>query len=79
VTTIYQLIPAKTQPSKKCLYSLRVWLRHQFVDQRIFADDALWVGTDPDFAAIPDAIYATVPGIKRPTDSFTNASSVGQR
>jgi hypothetical protein len=37
---------------------LRVWLRNQFVDQRIFADDALWVGTDPDFAAIPDAIYA---------------------
>ncbi|KAF9651680.1 hypothetical protein BDM02DRAFT_3110107 [Thelephora ganbajun] len=53
------LFPPKHSLPKKCLYSLRVWLRHQSVDQRIFADDALWVGTNPDFAAIPDAILAT--------------------
>jgi len=52
------LFPPKHSLPKKCLYSLRVWLRHQSVDQRIFADDALWVGTDLDFAVIPDAIHA---------------------
>ncbi|KAF9782249.1 hypothetical protein BJ322DRAFT_206150 [Thelephora terrestris] len=53
------LFPPKHSLPRKCLYSLRVWLRHQNVDQRIFADDALWVGTNPNFAAIPDAIIAT--------------------
>ena len=38
---------------------MRVWLRHQNVDHRIFADDALWVGTDPDFTEIPDTTLAT--------------------
>ena len=54
------LFPPKHSLPRKCLYSLRVWLRHQNVDQRIFADDALWVGTDPDFSVIPDAVLATV-------------------
>lgn len=49
------LFPPKHSLPRKCLYSLRVWLRHRSVDQRIFADDALWVGTNPNFAEIPDA------------------------
>jgi hypothetical protein len=53
------LFPPKHSLPRRCLYSLRVWLRHQNVDQRIFADDALWVGTNPNFSAIPDAILAT--------------------
>lgn len=53
------LFPPKTSLPRKCLYSLRVWLHHQNVDQRIFADDALWVGTNPNFAAIPGATLAT--------------------
>jgi hypothetical protein len=53
------LFPPKHSLPRKCLYSLRVWLHHQTIDQRIFADDALWVGTNPNFASIPDAIAAT--------------------
>ena len=55
----FSLFPPKHSLPKKCLYSLRVWLRHQNIDQRIFADDALWVGTNPNFAAIPGASIAT--------------------
>jgi len=53
------LFPPKHSLPRNCLYSLRVWLRHRNVDQRVFADDALWVGTNPNFAAIPGAIVAT--------------------
>lgn len=52
------LFPPKHSLPRNCLYSLRVWLRHQNIHQRIFADDALWVGTNPNFAAIPDATTA---------------------
>ncbi|KAF8125233.1 hypothetical protein K438DRAFT_1892162 [Mycena galopus ATCC 62051] len=41
-----------------CLYSLRVWLRANGVDHRIFGEDELWVGADPDFGAVDDASFA---------------------
>ncbi|KAF7352243.1 hypothetical protein MVEN_01187700 [Mycena venus] len=41
-----------------CLYSLRVWLRANGVDHRIFGEDELWVGADPDFGAVENASFA---------------------
>ena len=54
------LFPPNHSLPRKCLYSLRVWLRHQNVNQRIFTDGALCVGTNPNFSVIPDAVLATV-------------------
>ncbi|KAJ6515261.1 hypothetical protein C8R45DRAFT_1086481 [Mycena sanguinolenta] len=41
-----------------CLYSLRVWLRANGVDHRIFGEDELWVGADPDFGTVENASFA---------------------
>ncbi|KAI0254810.1 hypothetical protein BJV78DRAFT_1183058 [Lactifluus subvellereus] len=41
-----------------CLYSLRVWLRAGDIDHRLFSEDSLWIGKDPDFYSIRDAAYA---------------------
>jgi len=41
-----------------CLWSLRVWLRVNSVDHRLFGEDELWVAKDPDFNAIGDASFA---------------------
>ncbi|KAI9513291.1 hypothetical protein F5148DRAFT_1157495 [Russula earlei] len=41
-----------------CLYSLRVWLRSGDIDHRLFSEDALWIGKDPDFNSIQDAVVA---------------------
>ena len=32
-----------------------VLLPHQNIDQQTFAEDALWIGTNPDFSTIPDS------------------------
>lgn len=51
-----------------CLYSVRVWLRTKHgIDHRIFGEDDLWVGKDPDFHSLPDASFARIKG-------FTNES-----
>ncbi|KAJ7167810.1 hypothetical protein C8R46DRAFT_898827 [Mycena filopes] len=42
------------------LYSLRVWLRAEGVDHRVFGEDELWVGADPDFGAVADASFANL-------------------
>jgi len=52
------VFPGKTTIPAGCLYSYRVWLRVNFVDHRIFGDDELWVGKDPDFSSIVDASFA---------------------
>jgi len=52
------MFPPKSSLPKNSLYSLRVWLRHEDIDHRIFAEDAIWIATDPDFDAIPDASFA---------------------
>ncbi|KAF9236241.1 hypothetical protein BU15DRAFT_89284 [Melanogaster broomeanus] len=41
-----------------CLFHLRVWLRTAGSDHRIFGDNDLWVGRDPDFRSIADASFA---------------------
>jgi len=52
------VFPGKTTIPAGCLYSYRVWLRVNFVDHRIFGDDELWVGKDPDFSSIADASFS---------------------
>ncbi|KAJ3873424.1 hypothetical protein F5879DRAFT_403291 [Lentinula edodes] len=52
------VFPGKTTIPAGCLWSYRVWLRVNFVDHRIFGDDELWVGKDPDFSSIADASFA---------------------
>ena len=41
-----------------CLWSLRVWLRVNGVDHRLFGEDDLWVAKDPDFNAMGNASFA---------------------
>jgi len=52
------VFPGKTSIPVGCLWSLRVWLRSNGVDHRLFGEDELWVGKDPDFNAIGDASFA---------------------
>ncbi|KAJ4479022.1 hypothetical protein J3R30DRAFT_2705992 [Lentinula aciculospora] len=52
------VFPGKTTIPAGCSWSYRVWLRANSVDHRIFGDDELWVGKDPDFSSIPDASFA---------------------
>ncbi|KAF9061075.1 hypothetical protein BDP27DRAFT_378416 [Rhodocollybia butyracea] len=52
------VFPGKATIPAGCLWSYRVWLRVNFVDHRIFGDDELWVGKDPDFSSIADASFA---------------------
>ncbi|KAJ7461979.1 hypothetical protein FB451DRAFT_1404473 [Mycena latifolia] len=40
------------------LYSMRVWLRVNGIDHRVFGEDELWVGKDLDFGAIENASLA---------------------
>ncbi|KAF8827234.1 hypothetical protein HHX47_DHR5000568 [Lentinula edodes] len=55
---MHSVFPGKTTIPAGCLWSYRVWLRVNFVDHRIFGDDELWVGKDPDFSSIADASFA---------------------
>ncbi|KAJ7770971.1 hypothetical protein DFH07DRAFT_237395 [Mycena maculata] len=41
-----------------CMFSMRVWLRVNGVDHRLFGEDELWVGKDLDFSAVTDASCA---------------------
>lgn len=43
-----------------CLYHLRVWLRTAGIDHRIFSDNDLWVGRDPDFRCVGDASFTVL-------------------
>ncbi|KAJ7265394.1 hypothetical protein B0H12DRAFT_196875 [Mycena haematopus] len=53
------LFPGKSSVLPEgCLYSLRVWLRANGVDHRLFGEDELWVGADPDFGAVENASFA---------------------
>ena len=42
------------------MYHLRVWLHTAGIDHRIFGDDDLWVGRDPDFRSVGDASFAVL-------------------
>ena len=50
--------PGKQSYPTGCLWSLRIWLRVNGVDHRIFGEDELWVGRDPDFNSIAEASFA---------------------
>ncbi|THH14302.1 hypothetical protein EW146_g6013 [Bondarzewia mesenterica] len=52
------MFPTKASLPEGCLHSLRVWLRANEVDHRLFSEDSLWVGRDPDFYSIKDATFA---------------------
>ncbi|KAJ3719352.1 hypothetical protein C8R42DRAFT_673570 [Lentinula raphanica] len=52
------VFPGKASVPAGCLWSYRVWLRVNFVDHRIFGDDELWIGKNPDFSSITDASFA---------------------
>jgi hypothetical protein len=52
------MFPGKAGLPAGCLWSLRVWLRVNNVDHRLFGEDDLWVAKDPDFNAIGDASFA---------------------
>ncbi|KAG6812097.1 hypothetical protein H0H92_004397 [Tricholoma furcatifolium] len=47
--------PGKSSTPAGCLWSLRIWLRVNGVDHRVFADDELWVGKDLDFLSVAHA------------------------
>ena len=55
---VFSMFPGKAAVPAGCLWSLRVWLRVNGVDHRIFGEDELWVAKDPDFNAIGDASFA---------------------
>ncbi|TFK71995.1 hypothetical protein BDN72DRAFT_764004 [Pluteus cervinus] len=46
-----------------CQYSLRVWLRANNVDHRLFGEDGIWIGKDPDFSTIRDASFARLKSV----------------
>ncbi|KAJ7369034.1 hypothetical protein DFH08DRAFT_947913 [Mycena albidolilacea] len=48
-----------------CLHSLRVWLRANGVGHRLFGEDDLWLGADPDFGTVENAWFACL----RPGDT----------
>jgi len=54
------VFPPKTSLPADCLFCLRVWLRTGQVDHRLFADNELWIGKNPDFRTISDAYFAQV-------------------
>ncbi len=54
----FSTFPGKPSYPAGCLWSLRVWLRVNGVDHRIFGEDELWVGRDPDFNSIAEASFA---------------------
>lgn len=56
------IFPGKSGLPNGSLWSVRVWLRVNFVDHRLFGDDDLWVAKDPDFNSIGDASFARLRG-----------------
>ncbi|PPQ67596.1 hypothetical protein CVT25_012090 [Psilocybe cyanescens] len=52
------IFPGKSGLPTGSLWSIRVWLRVNFVDHRLFGDDDLWIAKDPDFNSIGDASFA---------------------
>lgn len=58
VISFHSIFPGKTKLPIGGLWSLRVWLRVNSVDHRIFGEDELWIGKDIDFSSVPDASFA---------------------
>ncbi|KAF8806256.1 hypothetical protein BYT27DRAFT_7103255 [Phlegmacium glaucopus] len=51
------MFPGKLGAPTGALWSLRVWLRVNNIDHRLFGDDDLWVAKDPDFNVIGNASF----------------------
>ena len=56
-TSSISVFPARNCSPVNSLYSLRVWLRVNAIDHRIFAEDELWVGKDLDFSSIENGSF----------------------
>ncbi|KAF8638578.1 hypothetical protein AX17_002120 [Amanita inopinata Kibby_2008] len=52
------VFPGKTSLPTGGLWSLRVWLRANGVDHRLFGEDELWIGKNIDFSCITDASFS---------------------
>lgn len=57
------IFPGKSSIPVGSLWSLRVWLRVNGVDHRLFAEDELWVGKDLDFHSIADASFVRLKSV----------------
>ncbi|KAG5648749.1 hypothetical protein DXG03_000096 [Asterophora parasitica] len=57
------IFPGKSSIPVGSLYSLRVWLRVNGIDHRLFSDDELWVGKDLDFHSIADASFVRLKSV----------------
>ena len=55
---LHSVIPGKTNLPIGGLWCLRVWLRVDLVDHRLFGEDELWISKDIDFTSIVDASFA---------------------
>jgi hypothetical protein len=68
--------PPRSCLPQGCLFSLRVWIRAGDVDHRLFSEDALWIGKDPDFYSIQDATFARLRSVN--SDSLLYKIAVGR-
>ncbi|KAH9049679.1 hypothetical protein EDB84DRAFT_1644041 [Lactarius hengduanensis] len=59
--------PPRSCLPQGCLFSLRVWLRAGDIDHRLFSEDSLWIGRDPDFYSIQDATFARLRSVNSHT------------
>jgi len=59
--------PPRSCLPQGCLFSLRVWIRAGDIDHRLFSEDALWIGRDPDFYSIQDATFARLRSVNSET------------
>ncbi len=55
---LHSLVPGKTSLPVGTLFSYRVWLRVNEFCHRLFGEDDLWIGKDPDFSCIADLSMA---------------------
>ncbi|KAJ7181609.1 hypothetical protein C8R43DRAFT_1083826 [Mycena crocata] len=53
-----------------CLFSMRVWLRVNGIDHRLFGEDELWVGKDLDFNVVADASFARLRSVSQDTQLY---------
>ncbi|KAF9567434.1 hypothetical protein CPC08DRAFT_681331 [Agrocybe pediades] len=67
------IFPGKAGLPNGSLWSVRVWLRVNFVDHRLFGEDELWVAKDPDFNSIGDASFARLRNSDNSTEQTYHA------
>ncbi|KAF8645516.1 hypothetical protein AX16_007800 [Volvariella volvacea WC 439] len=58
------VFPGNASLPANCQFSVRIWLRSNGIDHRIFGMDALWIGKDPDFNALKDASFARLKNVE---------------